>query len=463
MAWPPLPPAFVQRMEKLLGREAAEFLESVQRPPPTGVRANTLQVSADQLARLLPFQLEPVPWCPDGFTVPEAERVRPGRHPYHAAGLYYVQEPSAMAAPPLFAPKPGHVVLDLCAAPGGKATYVAALLGESGLLIANEVVRRRTRALVENVERWGTRAVLITSARVEQLAHTWPGGLDAVLVDAPCSGEGMFSKSLRARQEWRPEVVSGCALRQGHLLAHAARLVRPGGRLLYATCTFAPEENEAVVARFLRAHPDCELLSPLPRPGFSPGRPEWIAPELARGLPLERCVRLWPHRGPAAGHFLALFRREGEASPLPLSAGRARLPSHVQAPVRAFWEETLTLPWPERGWLVRGHHVYLVPPLPPAWETLHAPRVGLHVGTVRSRHFVPAHALAMALRPEDVRHAFHLTVTDPRTRKYLRGEPLLAEGSDGWTLICVDGFSLGWAKHVRGILKNHYPRSRLLM
>ena len=461
-AWPPLPPAFVERMGPLLGAEAADFFESLCAPPPVGLRVNTLKVPADVFRRMAPFRLEPVPWCSEGFIVSEPETVRPGRHPYHAAGLYYVQEPSAMAAAPLLAPRPGHLVLDLCAAPGGKATHLAALMENSGLIVANEVVRRRAHALVENVERMGVRAALVTSARAERLANIWAAGFDAVLVDAPCSGEGMFSKSPRARQEWRVEAVRGCARRQEHLLGQAARLVRPGGRLLYATCTFAPEENEAVVARFLRTHPDFALLPPPALPGFAPGRPDWIPPELARGLPLERCVRLWPHRAPGTGHFLALLKKEGTGSPLLPPAGRAPLPAHLKAPVRAFWEATLRLPFPERGWLVRGNRVYLVPTLLADWETLRPLRAGLHVGTVRSRRLVPAHALALALRPEHVRHTCPLSAADPRTGRYLRGEPLADDGPDGWTLVVVDGFPLGWAKRVRGTLKNHYPRPWLM-
>ncbi|RMF39017.1 MAG: RsmB/NOP family class I SAM-dependent RNA methyltransferase, partial [Chloroflexi bacterium] len=222
---PTLPLAFVERMRTLLGDEADAFLASLEAPPRLGLRLNTLKVTPDAFRALSPFPLEPVPWCPEGFLVPPDVEVRPGRHPYHAAGLYYLQDPSAMAAAMLLDPQPGEAVLDLAAAPGGKATHLAARMRNQGLLVANDVVRGRTRALVENLERFGVTHTLVTSERPERLADRWPEGFDRVLVDAPCSGEGLFRRWPQARREWRPAVVTGCALRQRTILDAAARLV----------------------------------------------------------------------------------------------------------------------------------------------------------------------------------------------------------------------------------------------
>jgi len=455
---PTLPLAFVERMRTLLGDEADAFLASLEAPPRLGLRLNTLKVTPDAFRALSPFPLEPVPWCPEGFLVPPDVEVRPGRHPYHAAGLYYLQDPSAMAAAMLLDPQPGEAVLDLAAAPGGKATHLAARMRNQGLLVANDVVRGRTRALVENLERFGVTHTLVTSERPERLADRWPEGFDRVLVDAPCSGEGLFRRWPQARREWRPAVVTGCALRQRTILDAAARLVRPGGRLLYATCTFAPEENEATVAHFLRRHPDFHLVAPPPLPGFAPGRPDWIAPDLARGLPLERCLRLWPHQAPGEGHFFALLEREGPSAPASWPRADTPLPARSAHLVEEFWSATLTRPLPLEGWLLWREHLYLPPTAPDAWEPLRPVRAGWQIGRLARRRFVPAHALALALLPSDAYRTLDLEASGPEVAAYLRGKPLHLPGPEGWLLVTVDGFPLGWGKRVQGTVKNHYPR-----
>ena len=351
-------------MRAWMGDEAEPFLASLDEPPQPGLRVNTLKATAEEFRQRSPFALRPVPWCAEGFLLPPTDETRPGRHPYHAAGLYYLQDPSAMLAAVLLDPQPGDRVLDLCAAPGGKATHLAARLGNQGLLAANEVVRGRTAALLDNLERFGAANILITSESPETLAATWPAAFDRVLVDAPCSGEGMFRKTPVARQEWRPQTVSGCALRQTGILEAAARLVRPGGRLVYATCTFAPEENEAVIARFLVTHPHFELAPPPPLPGLDCGRPDWIAPELAAGLPLERCVRIWPHRAPGEGHFFAVLQRWGDDPAPSWSPANSPLPARVASLVRAWWGETLSRPLPETGWAQYGDAITSCPLTP---------------------------------------------------------------------------------------------------
>ena len=451
----PLPPAFVTRMRALLGPEADEFLASLEAAPRTGLRANTLKVAAATLPGLLPWPLQAVPWCEEGWLL-EAGEALPGRHPYHAAGVYYLQDPSAMLAGALLDPRPGEVVLDLCAAPGSKATQLAARQQGQGLMVANELVRTRTAALVENLERFGAANILGTNAAPEALAGRWPGVFDAVLVDAPCSGEGMFRKTPAARQEWRPAAVEGCALRQTAILDQAAVLVRPGGRLLYATCTFALEEDEGSVARFLRTHPDFVLLPPPDLPGLDPGRPDWIAASLAAGRPLERCVRLWPHRSPGEGHFFALMRREGDTPAAVLPVAADRLPPAAAAVWQAFAEATLKRPLPEQGWAVYGEHLHLLPVAHAFWQGVPAVRAGLAAGRLAPGRFEPDHALALAVI--DTTPAATLAVTAAAAGAWLRGETLPSTGGDGWVRVTVDGFALGWGKRVQGVVKNHYPR-----
>ncbi|NOX64143.1 MAG: hypothetical protein GXP42_19735 [Chloroflexi bacterium] len=452
------PQRFRERMQALLGDEAEAFFAALAQPPRIGLRVNTLKIAVDDFRARAAFPLEPVPWCDEGFILAPDADIQPGKHPYHAAGLYYLQEPSAMAAAALLDPQPGELILDLAAAPGGKATHLAARMENEGLLVVNEVVRGRVHALIENMARVGARQALIMNASPSALAEAWRERFDKVMLDAPCSAEGMFRKSAAARREWSEATVLGCAARQINILEDAARLVRPGGLLLYATCTFAPEENEAVVARFLAQHPEFMLIEPLRAPGLDHGRPDWVEGDLAGRFPLERCVRIWPHRSAGEGHFFALMEKDGLAAAYPLPAVRRGLPKAAKKPVTAFWERVFTGSPPQKGWALYGQWVHLLPVSPGFWREIKPTRAGLRVGKLTHHRFEPHHALALAgfsSRPEN---SLNLPAESEEARRYLHGEPLAAAGEDGWVLVQVDGFGLGWGKRVGGVVKNHYPR-----
>lgn len=523
-----IPEAFLERMAGLLGAEYGAFLASYDAPASVGLRVNTLKISVEAFCALAPFDLTPVPWCPAGCVVktsPPTPPLRgegrrsppslagkgvgglgPGKHPYHAAGLYYLQDLSAMAVAELLDPQPGERVLDLAAAPGGKATHIASLMRGEGLLIANEIHPQRAWELAGNLERWGARNVAVTNETPERLAERFPGFFDRVLVDAPCSGEGMLRKGEAARREWAPALVRGCALRQTGILAHAALLVRPGGRLVYSTCTFNPEENEGTVARFLTDHPDFALVEPPRQPGFSPGRPEWIGAgadlasgprtaDLGAGLEasaglvvparnrlkprlqpvpsaassatdvlqmssLSRAVRLWPHLAPGEGHFIAVLERaaDGPADP-PIKPGMpASPPRAAAAAYRTFCADHLAAaPAAERLALI-GSYLYALPAALPDLTGLRCLHPGWWLGTIKKDRFEPSHALALGLRPEDARRVLALPADAPELAAYLRGELFRSPGEDGWTLVCVDGHPLGWGKRVKGAIKSHYPR-----
>ena len=318
-----LPEAFVARMRELLGPEAAAFLDSYRRPAQRAVRANPLKLDPADLPALLGIDPDPVPWCPEASFLPEAARV--GSSLAHAAGLCYVQEPSALAVGEALDVRPGQRVLDLAAAPGGKATQAAARLGGDGVVVANEVQRSRVQALADNLDRWGSWRTVLAAETVAGLAGRLPGAFDRVLLDAPCSGEGLFRRNPAAAAQWRPGHVRGSAERQRGLLADAARLVGPGGVLVYSTCTFAPEENEGQIAWFLTTHPDWEVLDLPMHPGFAPGRPDWTP----AGPPdLTRTVRLWPHHLRGEGHFIAKLGRRAAATSSPgLGPGRPGTPA----------------------------------------------------------------------------------------------------------------------------------------
>lgn len=474
----PVPSLFLERMSRLLGDEFAAFCTALDDLPRAGLRVNTLKLSADDFARISPFALEQrVPWCSSAFVLPRQGEGSPGRHPYHLAGLFYLQDPSAMSPAALLAPQPGERVLDLSAAPGGKTTHLAALMRGQGLLVANEIKDKRVGHLAQNVERWGAGHVVITNETPERLADHFGAFFDRVLVDAPCSGEGMFRKDMGARTDWSLEMVAGCAVRQGNILRVAGNLVRPGGWLLYSTCTFAPEENEGVIADFLAAFPDFEVVALPLLDGFMPGRPDWLGLASNVGMDgeadtrmfgLRGAVRLFPHRLMGEGHFVCLLRRSADAQP---SVRKTKWDKRMDgwgggyAPVergalglwRAFAERVLKVRFDERLFRVAGDRLYLSPEALPGLGRLRVVHAGTWLGVFKKDRFEPAHPLALRLRMDDVRSAVNFAPDDPRLAAYLRGEVIPVE-AQGWTLVTVDGFGVGWGKAVQGVLKNHYPR-----
>jgi 16S rRNA C967 or C1407 C5-methylase (RsmB/RsmF family)/NOL1/NOP2/fmu family ribosome biogenesis protein len=444
-------------MRQLLGPEARAFLDSYRRPAERAVRANPLKLDPAALPPLLGIAPEPVPWCREAFFLPGDVRI--GDTVAQAAGLGYVQEPSALAVGEALDVQPGQRVLDLAAAPGGKTTLVAGRLGGHGLVVANELQRSRMPALVDNLDRWGSWRTAVTAETVERLAGRLPEAFDRVLLDAPCSGEGLFRRNPAAAVQWRPGHVRGSAERQRRLLADAARLVRPGGVLVYSTCTFAPQENEQQVAGFLLAHPGWEVQEIPWHEGFAAGRPDWCPdgpPELAR------TVRLWPHRLRGEGHFVAKLGRPGRPTRPPGRPSRHGGPDRAGSPTgavldawRVFAADALLVEPPSLK--VAGQRVYSVPDEAVAGGDLRLVRPGLLLGRARPGRFEPAHALAMAAGPAMVRRTRRLD--DAEVRAWLRGEALPGDGPPGWTLVTTGDWPLGWGRVSGGVLKNHFPKS----
>ncbi|MDG0813617.1 RsmB/NOP family class I SAM-dependent RNA methyltransferase [Cohnella rhizosphaerae] len=461
-----LPQIYVERIAALLGDETGAFLRSMEAPRSYGLRLHTPKLSAangEPAMRSLTsrFGLAPVPWCGTGFAYDGD--TRPGKHPYHHAGLYYIQEPSAMIAAELLDPQPGDVVLDLAAAPGGKTTQIAAKLKGEGLLVANEIHPGRARVLSENVERLGIANAVVVQATPGELAARLPEAFDKIMLDAPCSGEGMFRKEPEACAEWSVEAVAMCAARQRDILPDAAAMLKPGGRLVYATCTFNREENEETIAWFLAAHPAFRLVA---------------------------MKRMWPHRGEGEGHFAAVLEKEGlpavdsdlpskrrakgGKSPRPDVAGAvSALKLYEAFAARALPGYAL----PASGVpLLFGESLYWYPqpagsPLPAAsLDGLRTHRPGLHLGDVKKGRFEPAHALAHAVCAGDAALIRDYPADSAAVSAYLRGEALFDDQSQseqgdregrpaqGWGLLCADGYPLGWFKASGGQLKNHYPK-----
>ena len=424
-----LPEAFLQRMEAQLGSEYPAFLESLERPRAVALRFNPLKGERP----VLPFVGAPVPWEPEGFYYdPET---RPGLHVYHEAGVYYLQEASAMAPVALLDPKPGERVCDLCAAPGGKTTQIAGRMLGRGFLVCNEINPKRAKILSRNIERMGVANALVTNEHPETLASRFPGFFDRVLVDAPCSGEGMFRKEEAAVTDWSQETVQMCARRQREILDSAARLVRPGGRLVYSTCTFAPEEDEETVAAFLKAHPEF-TPEPVEAPWFVPGE--------------NASYRMWPHKLLGEGHFAAVLRKtQGESEDIPACPGE-KCPKAWES-----FAKELDITLPEGKAVSFGQSLYWAPMELPELNRLKVLRPGLELGTERKGRFEPAHALALWLKTCAVTESF--PPESPEMKAYLHGD-VVPSGKKGWCLVQAGGYAIGWGKGDGSVLKNHYPK-----
>ncbi len=363
----------------------------------------------------------------------------------------------------LVAAQPGELVLDLAAAPGGKTTHLAAQMQGRGLLVANDINTSRARLLAENMTRWGAHNTLITSAEPEHLAAQFGPIFDRVLVDAPCSGEGMLRKhQFAGNQEpfsWSEAIVVACARRQTAALYTAAELVKPGGRLVYATCTFSPEENEAVIARFLQEFPQFELVEPPRFAGFSAGRPSWVDESLTDEA-LQKCVRLWPHHFAGEGHFIAIMQRQEVQAQqhLPKPFSFAPIGRKELAIWQAFAREYLQVQLPKERLLLVNGRLYLLPEGALDSGKLHLIRYGLLLGEIRKGYFRPDHALALALTLDDAADTVSFAADSDEIAAYWQGHDLPHAGPDGWLLVAVDDFVLGWGKRVNGRIKNHCPR-----
>lgn len=448
-----LPLEFTQRMEGLLKDEWDQLLTSWLSNPHQGLRINTLKIPVEMFVKKSPFQLESIPWTRDGFYYPWGER--PAKHPYYWAGLYYLQEPSAMAPGAVLDVKPGERVLDMCAAPGGKSTQLAAFLENKGILVSNDISGTRIKALAWNMERFGVTNAVITNESPENLAAVFTGYFDKILIDAPCSGEGMFRKDPKAIKSWKSYNTNKCVSMQDDILDWGVKMLRPGGKLVYSTCTFAPEENEGTIWRILTKYKEVLLLDLPEEAGWAPGRPEWLEGPNSPPLDLAKTKRLWPHRVKGEGHFVALLQKEGEGvrgNPL-----RKSLPEPEPCiPWQSFEEENFK----EKlagSIVVWGKNIYRIPQGLPSLHGLKVVRPGWFLGVLKNTRFQPAQALALGIKRETVQRSIDFSVNDQSLERYLRGETLILEGERGWTLICVDGYPLGWGKQGDGILKNYYP------
>ncbi len=435
---PPLPEGFLKCLAPLLKAEAQDFLHAYDLPYCRGLRRNPAKVPEGGLDKWVDGLQETIPWEGEGRYI--AADSSAGANLLQEAGAYYLQEPSAMAAVAALDPKPGERVLDLCAAPGGKSGQIASRLRGRGLLVSNEPVPSRAAILSATIERLGVANGAVTCEQPARLTEKWPDFFDRVLVDAPCSGEGMFRRHLEARLEWTVQTPLHCARRQSEILQSAAGLVKAGGVLCYSTCTFNCLENEGVVEAFLRSHPEFHL------------KPFTISPGLAAEGGM---LRLWPHRMAGEGHFVALMKKApGEATAYTGRMTGLPLPDRENlAAYGAFMREAGSTGLEPNG-LFAGRLV-AAPDLPDL-SGIRVLRAGLHLGEARGKRFLPDHAWAMA--GEGLFDGPSVSLDLGEAEAFLRGEALPRGDGGGWAVMRYLGLALGWGKTADGRIQNHYPK-----
>lgn len=476
-----LPEAFCTRMKMMLGDEYEAFLSSYDRPNTPSLRLNPLKKNNIFLSDIeeMPCVGKRVPWAENGYYYDSESDIRPGKHPYHESGAYYIQEASAMLPASLFPPTEGDKVLDLCAAPGGKSTQLAVSLNGHGLLVSNEIHSQRASILSQNVERMGIRNAVVTCHAPSELVAHFSDFFDKIVVDAPCSGEGMFRKEEQALAMWSQENVDLCADRQKEILESAALMLKPDGYLTYSTCTFAPEENEGVILHFLRNHSEFEVVDPqneavidcISQGLIDRGEPAWVDGGEEYEEQLKKTLRIFPHHADGEGHFAALLHKSADAPTSGTKENKAdrkqkREKNNAkgqQTPENAYklfaqFISDITDEALDGEACLFGEQLYLCPnELPAPRDGLRTLRHGLHLGTiVGGNRFEPSHALAMALNTAKVKKAF--TIDCDSASSYLRGNVIPCGDEKGWYVVMHGPFPLGWGKASGGMMKNHYPK-----
>ena len=443
-----LPVKFKLRMKDMLKDEYDAFMRSMDETPIfTGIRVNASKKGAADAISALFADLKSVPWCADGYYADKS--VISGSHPYHIAGLFYFQEPSAMSTVSALPINGDDYVLDLCAAPGGKATQAGARLGKDGILVANEIVKNRAAVLSSNVERFGLKNAIVTNETPQRLAEKYPHFFDKIIVDAPCSGEGMFRKEPQAADEWSTEHTISCGERQKHILDCAVKMLRGGGYIVYSTCTFAPEENEQVCAYMLENH-NVELVKPQNLDMVSEGVTEWSR----SNYDMKNTRRIFPHKNDGEGHFVALFRSLDDAAAKDTRKNTA-VPCEGEKLYREFERKFLNVTL-DGEFCLFGENLYLKPRGIDI-DKIKTLRAGLHLGICRKNRFEPSHALALALSGTDIKNTIDFKVSDSDLKKYLSGETIECT-ENGWCAVTINGFPIGWGKASGGILKNRFPK-----
>lgn len=444
-----LPIKYKERMQKLLGDEFSEYEKALKQEPVRGFRVNTDKISLEDFQKINIFSEEKIPYVENGFYL-NFDKV--GNHPFHHAGMIYVQEPGAMAPAECVEIDPCWKILDMCAAPGGKSTQLKNKLGEKGVLVSNEIIPSRCKILTGNIERSGLRNTVTTCMDTAKLARTFPHTFDLIMVDAPCSGEGMFRKEEIAIDEWSEENVKMCAKRQREILENACLCLKDGGYIIYATCTFSLEENEMTVDSFLQSHPEFELVKVRER----------VIESTADGIFFEGCKtenislarRFYPHKSKGEGQFMAVLHNKNEFFDLPEKAKKEPFVK-IEKCVTDFLKDTIVSYDETNVLMYNGNPVYFTPDFEIKKGTAFS--CGVTIGEIKKNYILPHHQFFMAMG-KDFRRKIELSSDSERIKKYLHGEEFETDCENGWAVVTVNGCSIGGVKVVSGRAKNHYPK-----
>lgn len=443
-----LPTEFAERMKKLLGDEYENYEKALQEEPVRAFRVNTEKISLSDFENINIFGSEKIPYVQNGFYL-DFDKV--GNHPYHHAGMIYVQEPGAMAPAECVDIKPDWKILDMCAAPGGKSTQLKNKLGENGILVSNEIISSRCRILTGNIERLGLHNTVTTCMDTGKLAKLFPDTFDLIMVDAPCSGEGMFRKEEIAIDEWSLENVKKCAERQTEILENAAIALKNGGYIVYATCTFSLEENEMMIDAFLQSHPEFEIV-PVN---------EKVRENTSDGIFFEGCKcenihfarRFYPHKSRGEGQFMAVLHNKNEGYDFGIKFSPEK--TKIDRVVTDFLDDVLTSYDKSDVTMYNGNPVYFTPDFEIKKGTAFS--CGVTIGEIRKNYIQPHHQFFMAMG-KYFKRKIELSPDSDEMKKYLHGEEIPADCENGWAVITTNGCAVGGAKVVGGRAKNHYPK-----
>ena len=443
-----LPIDFTNRMKVLLGDEYDAYIKAVNEPAVKAFRVNTSKISIDDFEKINPFGKDKISYVDGGYYL-NFEKV--GNHPFHHAGMIYVQEPAAMAPAECVDIEPDAYVLDMCAAPGGKSTQIKNKLGDNGLLVSNEIIPSRCKILTGNIERLGLKNCVTTCMDTSRLAKFFPDTFDVIMVDAPCSGEGMFRKEQIAIDEWSQENVNKCASRQAEILENAVKCLKSGGTIIYATYTFSLEENEMTVDSFLKSHPDFEIIPVTER----------VQKATSDGIKFDGCTcenigfsrRFYPHKNAGEGQFMAVLRHNGEKTPYIKFIKKQT--SKIDSVLIKFLNDTLNDYNKEDIYLYGDTPVFFGGDIEIKKGT--AFMCGVTIGEIKKNYVLPHHQFFMAYG-SGFKRKIDLAPDSDDIQKYLRGEEIKTDCPNGWAAVTVCGVAVGGAKVSNGVAKNHYPK-----
>lgn len=443
-----LPQEYIKRMQQLLGEEYPLYEQALNEQSVRAFRVNTDKISLSDFEKINPFSCEKIEYVENGYYF-NAEHI--GNHPYHHAGMIYIQEPAAMAPAECIQINPDWKILDMCAAPGGKSTQLKNKLGPNGLLVSNEIIPSRCKILTGNIERLGLLNTITTCMDSGKISKIFPKTFNMIMVDAPCSGEGMFRKDANAIAEWSQQNVKRCAERQLEILENAAAALKNGGYIVYATCTFSLDENEMVVDSFLQSHPEFEIVRVA----------DSVLKNTADGIRFDGCIcenihyarRFYPHKGRGEGQFMAVLHNT--LDDVFESQKVVNRPQKINKIVADFLEDTLVCFNAENIIMHNGNPVHFKPEID--INAIKAFSCGVTIGEIRKNYIQPHHQFFMALG-KHFKRKIELSADSPDIKKYLHGEEISVNCENGWAAVMVDGCAVGGAKVVSGVAKNHYPK-----